>query len=82
MVQTAGAMPAKAKSPNQIAAAVKLNLCPQFYVMFAMLCYVMFAMLYFSAAAYLLSLQFSKSFLFAVFNVPIKCVYNCHEVSL
>ena len=46
MVQTAGAMPANAKSPSPIAAAVKLNLCPQFHVMFATLCYVMFAMLF------------------------------------
>ena len=37
MVQTAGAMPAKAKSPSPIAAAVELNLCPQFHVMFATL---------------------------------------------
>ena len=47
MVQTAGAMPAKAKSPSPIAAAVELNLCPQFHVMFAMLCYVMFPVLFF-----------------------------------
>ena len=47
MVQTAGAMPAKAKSPSPIAAAVKLNLCPQFHVMSAMLCYVMCAMFFF-----------------------------------
>ena len=50
MVQIAGAMPAKAKSPSLIAAALKLNLCPQLHVMFAML-YVMFAML-FSVAYY------------------------------
>ena len=50
MVQIACAMPAKAKSPSLIAAAVKLKLCPQFHVMFAMLCYVMFAMLFLGAA--------------------------------
>ena len=59
MVQIAGAMPANAKSPSLIAADVKLNLCPQFHVMFAML---------FSAAYYFV---ISFVILLAVFNVCI-----------
>ena len=51
------------------------------HVCYDLLCYVCYAF-FCCCLNYLLSLQFSKSLLLAVFNVPIKCVYNCHEFSL